>query len=108
MLASIYPENQTISQWVNRAAFQNPGAGNYGNVGASTVQLPGTWKFDMALSRIFSFRESQRLEVRAEAFNILNHANFGAPNLALTNQTFGRILSASDPRIMQFALKYVF
>ncbi|PYS22340.1 MAG: hypothetical protein DMG11_26800 [Acidobacteria bacterium] len=58
--------------------------------------------------------ERQRLEVRAEAFNILNGVRpiLTAPNTNTVNlasaSTFGRILSAQDPRIMQFALKYVF
>ena len=57
------------------------------------------------------------LEFRGEAFNALNwllwlqpgqaQQNL-APNLALTSATFGQILAAGDPRILQFALKYVF
>src|SRR5262249_49331453 len=108
VLASIYPEQQTINNWLNRAAFVTPAAGVYGNVGASTVRLPGATKVDVAVSRIFSIRETQKLEVRAEAFNLINKANFGAPNLSLTSNTFGRILTTSDPRILQFALKYNF
>jgi Carboxypeptidase regulatory-like domain/TonB dependent receptor len=108
VLASIYPEQQTINNWVNRAAFVTPAAGVYGNAGASTVRLPGATKVDVGISRIFSIRETQKLEVRAEAFNVINKANFGAPNLSLTSNTFGRILTTSDPRIMQFALKYNF
>jgi hypothetical protein len=108
VLASIYPETQTINQWLNRAAFTTPGPGTYGSTGASTVLLPSATKVDLSLSRIFTIREGQRLEVRAEAFNVINKANFSAPNLSLTNQTFGRILATTDPRIMQFALKYNF
>jgi hypothetical protein len=108
VLASQYPEQQTINNWVNRAAFQTPANGVYGNLGASSVLLPGTLRVDVSLSRIFAIRERQRLEIRAEAFNVLNRANFNAPNLSLTNQAFGRILGTSDPRIMQFAMKYLF
>jgi hypothetical protein len=108
VLATIYPAAQTIGQWVNRAAFATQAAGTYGNVGASTVLLPSATTVDMSVSRIFSIRETQKLEFRAEAFNILNKANFSDPNLTLTNQAFGRILGTKDPRIMQFALKYNF
>ena len=63
----------------------------------------------MALSRIFQVREAQRLEFRAEAFNVTNTARFGNPatNLNALN-TFGLITTSSDARVMQFALKYVF
>jgi hypothetical protein len=64
---------------------------------------------DMALSRIFRISgEQQKLEVRSEAFNILNHTNLGPPTLTLNNGNFGQITTASDPRILQFALKYIF
>ena len=70
--------------------------------------LPASWQFDMGLSRIFRFRETQRFEVRAEAYNVTNSFRPGNPNLALNSNTFGQIRSARDPRIMQFALKYLF
>jgi hypothetical protein len=68
----------------------------------------GTWDFDLALSRIFEIREQQRLEFRAEAYNVTNSFRPGAPNTTLSNNTFGQIRTALAPRIMQFALKYVF
>ena len=109
VLASIYPEEQTINNWLNRSAFATPTSGAYGNLGASTVLLPGATQVDLSISRIFAIRETQKLEVRAEAFNVINKANFAAPALSLTSNTFGRILAtATDPRIMQFALKYNF
>ena len=74
----------------------------------------------MGLTRSFAIREKQTLQVRAEAFNVANHANYCAapfqgivpaircPDETLNSPTFGKILSASDPRIMQMALKFVF
>jgi hypothetical protein len=53
-------------------------------------------------------RESQRIDFRVEAFNVMNHARFGNPITAMNGPTFGQILSARDPRIMQFALKFVY
>ncbi len=62
----------------------------------------------MAVMRRFSITERHRVEARAEAFNILNHPVFNNPRTSLTDSNLGRILGANDPRIMQFALKYIF
>jgi hypothetical protein len=62
----------------------------------------------MALSRVFQLGEAQRVEFRAEAFNVINGFRRGNPATALSSNTFGQITTALDPRIMQFALKYVF
>jgi hypothetical protein len=64
---------------------------------------PPEWAFDVALSRIF-----RRLEFRAEAFNVTNSFRPGIPDTRLNNAQFGQIRTAGEPRILQFALKYVF
>jgi hypothetical protein len=72
------------------------------------IQGPGTWQFDVALSRVFRFRESQRLEFRAEAYNLTNSLRPQNPTTNFSSSDFGQISSSRDPRIMQFALKYLF
>jgi hypothetical protein len=71
----------------------------------------------MALSRLFYVREKQSIELRGEAFNLLNNFAPGSPGpgvstttiaTALNASNFGQIQIAADPRIMQFAIKYVF
>jgi hypothetical protein len=105
-----------LTQWLNPAAYALPDLGTYGNVGYNSIVGPSTWSFDVALSRTFNLREQQRLELRAEAFNITNSfrpsvagGGFGGnPLVTLSNSTFGQIRNALDPRILQFAVKYVF
>jgi len=122
-----------LTQWVDPAAFAVPALGTYGNVGWNSLVGPGTWSFDMALSRTFNVREAQRFEIRVEAFNVTNSFRpgcvqgatgcspsgiSGTPSVgggitignstALNSNTFGQIRTALDPRILQFALKYVF
>ena len=72
------------------------------------IPNPGILQLDMSLQRVFRIREGQTLQFRGEAFNLPNHLNANAPTLGLNSTTFGTITSAGDPRIMQFALKYLF
>jgi len=96
------------TSFLNARAFAIPATGTFGNAGRNSVIGVGTWDLDTALSRSFQFRESQRVEVRAEAFNILNSFRPGNPSTAINGATFGVIRTAQAPRVMQFALKYLF
>ncbi len=110
VMTNIYKDDsgRPRTQYLNPAAFALPALGTFGTVGRDTVKLPYAWQFDMALSRIFNFRETQSVEFRAEAFNLPNRFRPGDINLNFTSSQFGQILTALDPRIMQFALKYAF
>src|SRR6185503_14564426 len=61
-----------LARYLNPVAFAAPAAGTTGNAGRNSVAGPGTWSFDIALSRAFRFREAQRVEFRAEAYNVTN------------------------------------
>jgi hypothetical protein len=110
ILASPYGDTsrRPLTSYLNRSAFDVPPLGTFGNMGRGSVRGPRTWSFDLALARVFSFREDQRLEFRAEAYNVTNSFRPGNPNTTITNNTFGQLRTSGDPRIFQFALKYVF
>ena len=93
---------------MNVNAFQQPALGTMSNMRTRNIQGPGFWQLDLALSRTFRFRETRRVELRTEAFNVTNNFNRDNPNTNLNNRLFGQISSSSDARVMQFALKYVF
>jgi hypothetical protein len=103
------------SQYFNPAAFAAPALGTYGTSGFFSVRGFADWSLDAALSRVFNLSAAHRLEARIEAFNLTNSVRpvpFGTllPP-AFTNRssaTFGRVTAVQDPRILQFALKYVF
>jgi hypothetical protein len=97
-----------FTNWLNRAAYDLPALGTLGNIGRNNVVGPTNWSFDMALARSFRFREAQRFEFRAEAFNVTNSYRPGNPAAGLNSTNFGQIRTALSPRILQFALKYVF
>jgi hypothetical protein len=97
-----------LTRYLNPAAFAQPAIGTYGNMSPLNIHGPRTWQFDTSLSRVFKVRESQTLEFRAEAYNLTNSFRPGNPNVTLNNSLFGQIRTSDDPRILQFALKYVF
>ena len=101
-------DHPTFAKWFDTAAFTIPGGGQYGNLGRNTIRGPGAWNVDAAVVRKFSITETQKLELRVEAFNLFNHLRPGNPNTSMVSTLFGQITTADDPRIMQFALKYVF
>ncbi len=75
----------------------------------SNVRQSGTNNVSASLFKDFSITERFRLELRGEAFNLLNRVQFGAPNTTIGQQNFGIITSqANSPREMQVALKLYF
>jgi len=91
------PGTRNTSQWFNPGAFATPAAFTFGNVGRNTVYGPGMQTMDIALARSFAIAERLHLEMRAEAFNALNHSNFGTPNRFVNTPQFGSITEASTP-----------
>jgi hypothetical protein len=55
-----------------------------------------------------SIKERYTFQFRAEAFNVANHAQFSKVDGNISDATFGQVLLARDPRLMQFALKIGF
>ena len=100
--------DKSITNYLNPKAFVTAAPGTFGGLSKGSIQGPGTWQFDVALSRNFRFKESQRIEFRAEAFNLTNSFRMENPATVITSSTFGQVTTARDPRIMQFALKYFF
>ena len=100
--------NPTISSWFNTGVFLTNAPGTYGNAGRNSLVGPGSFDMDMAAMRHIMLGERTYFELRVEAFNVLNRTTFQNPGTTLSSQNFGRVLSANDPRILQFALKFVF
>jgi hypothetical protein len=100
---------KTLAQYLNPAAFAQPDPGTFGNHVRASIEGPGQWVINTALSRILKVSSAHSVEFRLEAFNLLNHFNWGLPVLNFGQSTFGRIQSqATDPRILQFGVKYDF
>ena len=103
---------QTVSHWFNTCAFV-AAPGQFGNVGRDNIIGPGYVDLDFSLLKNIPIREKIHLEVRGEAFNLLNHPSFDLPNHNFDSATFGRITSSNayggrPPRQVQLGLKFIF
>ena len=103
-----YVSGGDSTQYLNRAAFTSPTPGTYSSLAPFTIVNPPNLQNDFALMRTFKIRDAQSIQFRWEVFNVMNHVNFNAPVSSLNSSSFGLIQSAGDPRIMQFALKFVY
>jgi hypothetical protein len=120
--ATGYGDRSAINNYLNPAAFAQPALGAISNMRGYALVGPPSFGVDMAITRSFTIpaHEGQRIEIRGEAFNVTNSLRrdpLGTGNPLYdpatfytysNSNTFGQIKQAMDPRIMQFALKYVF
>jgi hypothetical protein len=99
-----------IANYLNRAAFASPAPGELGNMERNSINGPGYWNgIDLALRRMLPLGSTHNLELRLEAFNLINHFSWGDPETGFNSGQFGRIVDqAGSPRIMQFGVKYGF
>jgi carboxypeptidase family protein/TonB-dependent receptor-like protein len=106
VLDDIYGDG-TVNNYLSQAAFKAPEPGTYSTLKPNAFVGPSRLQNDLALTRTFRMA-ARAVQFRWEVFNVLNRANFNNPTTGLNSTNFGRILSAGDPRIMQFALKFDF
>lgn len=128
--ASLEPAGgRSVDQWFNTAAFTTPEVGFRGTAGRNIIPGPNLRTVDLSLVRKFPVGERRSLQFRAEAFNLLNHANFDIPSnsqdgeqlytyipaAGTTPAGFARTASVgkifgtvSDSREIQFGLKFIF
>ena len=122
--APLYVSNPSPAHWYNPAAFVEAAPGTFGNVGRDTMIVPGTFIVNGEVHKEFHMPrlEKHLIQFRLEAFNVLNHPNWGAPNGNIlsgaaipgqpstnAHQNFGVITTtAQSMRQLQLGLKYRF
>jgi hypothetical protein len=108
-----------VDNYINKACFQGPavigadGVGTgFGNTPNGILREPDQADIDLSLSRsqkVHWPKQGASIQLRADFFNALNHPNFTGPVNSASASTFGRIFAMStNPRVMQFALKFSF
>ncbi len=77
----------TLANWYDTSAFVQPADGTYGNSGRNILYGPGWQQLDLSLQKHwavpFFFGERGDIQVRVDASDLTNHANFGQPNSSL-------------------------
>jgi hypothetical protein len=106
LLDDVYGDG-SVDHYLNRDAFGSPQAGTYSTLKPNAFVGPSQLQNDLALTKSFALGGNSA-QIRWEIFNVLNHANFNNPTTGLNSTNFGRILTAGQPRIMQFAFKFDF
>jgi Carboxypeptidase regulatory-like domain len=132
---NVYYINPTVISSSGRgaAAFGQPafsgevffdnGPGQFGNIGRATINGPLFSELDMSLTKNIRLTERMRFQIRADAFNVLNHTNFSTgvldPNSGVSNTifnvnstTFGQIKNTFNlsglNRVIQLAGRFEF
>jgi hypothetical protein len=116
--------NKVYTSYVNKAAFVSAAAGTFGSSGRFAYRGPKFLETDCDLNRAFTLHNSIELNLRLEAFNLLNHPNFAAPGAstgasgylgtssAMSSGTFGTITATmangGAARTFQGAIKITF
>ena len=100
--------NSTPQEWFNTAAFPIPPYGQFGNAGRNILDGPGMATVNFSVIKNTAVNERLTVQFRSEFFNLLNHTNFNLPDNFVGSPTFGQLVSAQDPRRVQFALKFLF
>jgi hypothetical protein len=100
---------RTPQKWFDSAAFAHPAPGTNGTSGRNSVVGPRISNLDFSLFKDFAFTEQQKLQFRAEFFNLFNHPNFDFPVNDFNSPAVGQIHNTRLPnRQIQFALRYSF
>jgi Carboxypeptidase regulatory-like domain len=105
---------KTANAWLNANAFQaitqdpNSPLQQFGTAGRNIAEGPGYANWDFSAFKNIRVAEGKQLQFRAELFNILNHTNYRLPDSDISSPTFNQIRQAQDPRLVQFALKFLY
>ncbi len=101
-------DQRTLDHWFNTASFVNPAAFTFGDAPRSVLRGPGIATTDLTLERSLALTARVRFEIRGEAYNLLNRANFNLPGATLGAADFGVISSARQARTIQLGGRLIF
>jgi hypothetical protein len=101
-------DQRTVLRWFDTAAFATAAPLTFGNSPRSVFRAAPVVSTDATIERSFRFSDRYRVDVRAEFYNLLNHAIFNVPGFTLGAADFGVVSSARNPRSAQLAARLSF
>ena len=103
-------DQRTVQRWFNTDAFSAAPQFTPGNIGSALMHGPNQRQTNFSIFKDLALSGQQKLQLRAEIYNLLNQANFGLPDNNFGSTGFGSISSTGNsiPRQMQFGIKYLF
>jgi outer membrane receptor protein involved in Fe transport len=115
-LQRLNPKTNVGNYWFNAANFCDATGtspcpqqlGTFGNTPHSLCCGPALNNTDLVIAKLTPITEKLNTEFRAEFYNTWNHTQFENPDGNFSDSTFGEVLKARDPRVMQFAIKFLF
>ncbi|MCM3879436.1 MAG: carboxypeptidase regulatory-like domain-containing protein [Vicinamibacterales bacterium] len=103
-------DERTVQKWFKTEAFSAADPFTAGNIGSALMHGPAQRQTNFSLFKDLSLKGTQKIQLRAEVYNLFNQANFGLPDNNFGSTGFGSISSTGNsiPRQMQFGIKYLF
>jgi hypothetical protein len=101
-----------VNNWYNPNAFTIPAPGEFGNAGFGILEGPGSQVLNAALFKSFPLPKATKLDVSGSFSNVLNHPNFGNPDMTITDGNAGKISGVQayywGPRSGLVSVRYTF
>jgi len=108
---NLNPNPRNGQAYFNAGLFTDNALATPGNASRRYFHGPGMSNFDVALLKNLRLTESKSLQFRLEGFNVFNHAQFFGPQAVdgnISSATFGQVVSAMAPRLVQAGAKFTF
>jgi hypothetical protein len=99
---------RTLARWFNTGAFANPRPFAFGNSPRSLLRGPALITTDVTIEKSVPVTGRVKLDLRVEAYNVLNRVNYNVPGVALGAPDFGVITSARPARTVQLGVRLSF
>jgi hypothetical protein len=110
VVGDVYGDKTSVTAYLSKTNVVIPTDPSqpFGNAARNTVRAPFYFSVDFVAAKELPVYKRTRLQFRLEAFNLLDRANFRAPNTNRSSAAYGTITSTWDARQLQLGVKFLF